>query len=109
MGGKEFEYMISDFYNPPVSFTDKYVIKEIPAFTWAVFPCDRPMPDAFRNIHKKYFQNGFRLLKNTNLLQGIALRNMMIRQTIKTESWTPIITVKFGYPSEKYKIKIYQI
>lgn len=99
MGGKEFEYMISDFYNPSVSFPDKYVIKEIPAFTWAVFPCDGPMPDAFRNVHKKIFSEWLPALKEYEFAAGYCIEkyddpsdyeNGVLDSNYHSEIWIPV-------------------
>lgn len=55
MGGKEFEYIIADIYDGTSEVPDGFITKEIPSFTWAVFPCSGPMPDAMQVTNQKIF------------------------------------------------------
>lgn len=55
MGGKEFEYLIADDYNGKDEILDGFVIKTIPAFTWAVFPCKGSMPSAMQKVNQEIF------------------------------------------------------
>ncbi len=34
---------------------DGFVTKTIPAFTWAVFPCQRAMPSAMQEVNQNIF------------------------------------------------------
>ncbi len=53
--GTEFEYYIADNYEEEKEMPDKFNVIEIPAHTWAVFPCVGPMPDAIQEVNKKIF------------------------------------------------------
>lgn len=49
--GKQFEYLISDNYNPCLDVPEGCVTREIPAGTWAVFPCTGALPDALQKVN----------------------------------------------------------
>lgn len=55
MGGKNFEYLIASDYNGKSEVPNGFVIKTIPAFTWAVFPCVGAMPKAMQESNQKIF------------------------------------------------------
>lgn len=55
MSGNEFEYLIADDYRSGMTLPAGFVSREIPAFTWAVFPCKGPMPQAMQNLNKRIF------------------------------------------------------
>lgn len=55
MGGKEFEYLIASDYNGKSDVPNGFLIKTIPAFTWAVFPCVGAMPNAVQESNQKIF------------------------------------------------------
>ncbi len=55
MSGVSFEYLIADLYNPALAVPDGCIIKTIPAFTWAIFPCRGPMPQALQDVNHKIF------------------------------------------------------
>lgn len=50
---KAFDYMIADSAEGKGALPDKYVTKEIPAKTWAVFPVKGAMPDALQEVNRK--------------------------------------------------------
>lgn len=51
--GKDFEYLIADNYNPCLEIPDNCVTREIPAGTWAVFPCRGALPKALQDVNTK--------------------------------------------------------
>lgn len=55
MGGNEFEYLIADDYSKEKEGLEGYVVKTIPKFTWAIFPCYGPGPEAIQTTNKKVF------------------------------------------------------
>lgn len=55
MGGDKFEYLIADEYKDKKEVPSGFVIKTIPEFTWAVFPCTGSMPESFATLNKKIF------------------------------------------------------
>ena len=55
MGGDEFEYLIAEDYSKEKEGMEGYVVKTIPKFTWAIFPCYGPMPSSIQEVNKKIF------------------------------------------------------
>lgn len=51
MSGKQFEYLIADRCAPDAVAPDGFVVRTIPAFTWAVFPCVGSMPASLQNVN----------------------------------------------------------
>ena len=55
MVGNHFRYMIADDYNAEDAARNKLEVYEIPAHTWAVFPCRGPMPLPLQEVNRKIF------------------------------------------------------
>lgn len=55
MGNDSFEYLIADIYNPIKEIPEGFVIRTIPALTWAVFPCKGALPKALQDVNTKIF------------------------------------------------------
>ena len=53
--GDRFRYMIADDYNEELAKVNGLEVKEIPEFTWAVFPCRGAMPQALQSVNTKVF------------------------------------------------------
>lgn len=53
LGGaeKEFEYVIADDYVPCKPVPEGCVVRVIPGFTWAIFPCKGPIPQALQAVN----------------------------------------------------------
>ena len=49
--GKQFEYLIADSYCPCREIPEGCVTREIPAGTWAVFPCRGALPDSLQKVN----------------------------------------------------------
>lgn len=50
-----FEYLIADMYDPKTEIPEGFVTRTIPAYTWAVFSCDGPLPQALQDVNTKIF------------------------------------------------------
>ena len=50
---KSFSYIIADSYDTDREVPDGYVIKEFPAKTWAIFPCNGAIPKALQDINTR--------------------------------------------------------
>ena len=70
MGNEKFEYLIADIYHPSVDIPEGFVVKTIPAFTWAVFPCRGAMPDALQDVNVKIFSEWLPALKEYEFAAG---------------------------------------
>ncbi len=55
MGNERFEYLIADIYNPSKEIPEGFVVRTIPALTWAVFPCKGALPQALQGVNEKIF------------------------------------------------------
>ena len=53
--GDEFRYMIADDYSEDVAAAEGFEVKEIPEYTWAVFPCRGAMPQALQSVNTQVF------------------------------------------------------
>ncbi len=51
-----FKYLIADDYVPSKEYPERFVTQEIPANTWAVFPCKGPMPSSMQGVYQKIFK-----------------------------------------------------
>lgn len=70
MGNERFEYLIADIYHPSVEVPEGFVVKTIPAFTWAVFPCRGALPDALQDVNVKIFSEWLPALKEYEFAAG---------------------------------------
>lgn len=55
MGGSTFEYMIADDYIEDTEVPSGFIQKEIPKYTWAIFPCIGPSSKKMPEINQKIF------------------------------------------------------
>lgn len=55
MTGSEFEYLIAEDYSKEKEYMNEYVVKTIPKFTWAIFPCRGAMPQSIQKVSEKIF------------------------------------------------------
>ena len=68
-----FEYLIADIHTPGAPLPPGCVLREIPALTWAVFPCRGPLPDALQEVNTRMWgewlpnTRAFRLAANLNV------------------------------------------
>lgn len=70
MGNEKFEYLIADIYNPVKDIPEGFVVKTIPAFTWAVFPVKGTLPEALQDINTKIFSEWLPALKEYEVAAG---------------------------------------
>ena len=53
--GDKFKYYIADNYDEDLAKAEGYEVKEIPEYTWAVFPCRGAMPQALQSVNTQVF------------------------------------------------------
>ena len=70
MGQETFEYMIADPYLPEREVPDGFETRTIPAFTWAVFPCVGPMPEALQDVNNKIYTEWLPATKDYEFAAG---------------------------------------
>lgn len=99
MGKDSFEYLIADIYNPVVDIPEGFITKTIPAFTWAVFSCDGPMPTALQDVNTKIFSEWLPALKEYEFAAGYCVEmydapdkypNGIQDNNYHSEIWIPI-------------------
>lgn len=99
MGRDCFEYLIADLYDPKNEIPEGFVTRTIPAFTWAVFFCDGPMPAAMQDVHTKIFSEWLPALKDYEFAAGYCVEmydapdkypNGTQDENYHSEIWIPI-------------------
>lgn len=70
MGMNKFEYLIADPYDKQKEVPEGIVIRMIPAFTWAVFPCRGAMPDALKDVNTKIYTEWLPALREYEFAAG---------------------------------------
>lgn len=70
MGQEVFDYMIADPCSPDTNAPDGFAVREIPAFTWAVFPCTGPMPKTLQDINTRIFTEWLPAMKDYEFAAG---------------------------------------
>lgn len=55
MAGEQFRYMIADDYMAEKAQAMKLEVQEIPAHTWAIFPCRGAMPLPLQEVNRRIF------------------------------------------------------
>lgn len=70
MGKEKFEYLIADVYHPATEIPDGFVVRTVPAFTWAVFPCRGRLGEALRDVNVKIFSEWLPALKDYEFAAG---------------------------------------
>lgn len=70
MGHDTFEYLIADPYDPIKEVPEGFIVKTIPEFTWAVFPCKGAMPYALQDVNTKIFTEWLPALKEYEFAAG---------------------------------------
>ncbi|MGN0629895.1 MAG: effector binding domain-containing protein [Ruminococcus sp.] len=99
MGGNRFEYLIADLYNPSAEIPEGFVTRTIPAFTWAVFSCDGPMPAALQDVNQKIFSEWLPALKEYEFAAGYCIEMYddpskypggVLDKNYHSEIWIPV-------------------
>lgn len=96
MGGKEFEYLIADNYNPIKEVSDDCITKIIPKHTWAVFPCNGPMPQVMQEVQQKIFSEWLPNCKDYEIAAGYNI-----------EMYTDVANYPKGTQDENYYSEVW--
>ncbi|MGM9637610.1 MAG: AraC family transcriptional regulator [Eubacteriales bacterium] len=70
MGKDTFDYLIADPYTQGSEVSDGFVVRTVPAFTWAVFPCKGAMPTALQDVNTKIFTEWLPALRDYEFAAG---------------------------------------
>jgi AraC family transcriptional regulator len=99
MGNEKFVYLIADMYDQKKEVPEGLVVKTIPEFTWAVFPCKGAMPHALQNVNTKIFSEWLPALKEYEFAAGYCVEMYDDPQKYEkgtqdenyyTEIWIPV-------------------
>lgn len=70
MPSDQFEYLIADTFDTPRELPEGFVIRTIPAFTWAVFACKGAMPDSLQKLNERIFSEWLPGCKDYEIAAG---------------------------------------
>lgn len=70
MLGESFEYLIADLCAPDAQPPEGFVVRTVPTFTWAIFPCKGPMPVAMQDVNVKIFSEWLPSIGNYRFAAG---------------------------------------
>ncbi len=73
MGHESFEYLIADPYTTGAPVPQGFTVRTIPAFTWAVFPCIGPMPNALQDVNTRIFTEWLPSMKEYEFAAGYCI------------------------------------
>lgn len=98
MGGNRFRYMIADDYRAEAVAQGGLTEWEIPAHTWAVFPCRGPMPDSLQEVNRRIFSewlpaNSYEIAEGYNVeyySDAAGYRDGMQDSAYYAEVWLPV-------------------
>lgn len=100
--GKSIEYIeehIADAYDPSKEVPGGFEVKTVPEFTWAMFSCDGPMPEALQNVNQKIFSQWLPALKEYEFAAGYCIEKYddaskypkgTMDENYHSEIWIPI-------------------
>lgn len=69
-GQETFEYLIADPCDPDCEAPDGFVVRTIPVFTWAVFPCKGALPVALQDVNTRIFTEWLPAMKDYEFAAG---------------------------------------
>ncbi len=69
-GEESFEYLIADPCAPGCEAPDGFVVRTVPAFTWAVFPCRGALPAALQSVNTRIFAEWLPAMKEYEFAAG---------------------------------------
>ena len=99
MGGESFEYLIADAYDPSKEVPGGFEVKTVPEFTWAMFSCDGPMPEALQDVNQKIFSQWLPALKEYEFAAGYCIEKYddaskypkgTMDENYHSEIWIPV-------------------
>ncbi len=99
MGNESFSYLIADLYDPATDIPKGFEVTTIPAFTWAVFPCIGPLPDALQDVNTRIFSEWLPALKEYKFAAGYCIEMYdqpekypkgTSDENYRTEIWIPV-------------------
>lgn len=99
MTGSEFEYIIADDYSEEKASKEGHIVKTIPKFTWAVFPCYGDPKVSMQEVNKKVFSKWLPNCKDYEIAAGYCIemysdptsfKKGMLDENYYSEIWIPV-------------------
>ncbi len=99
MGGDEFEYLIADDYTAGAAVLAGFITKTIPAFSWAVFTCRGPMPQAIQGVNEKIYSEWLPACRDYEIAAGYCVEMYddpaqypkgVLDESYYSEMWVPV-------------------
>lgn len=99
MGNDRFLYLIADAYNPSVDIAEGLEVRNIPAFTWAVFPCKGEVVQSLQSVNTKVFSEWLPQQRDYEIAAGYCVEmyddpskypNGTADDNYYSEMWIPI-------------------
>lgn len=99
MGHETFEYLIADLYDPGLELPAGTVVKTIPAFTWAVFPCRGALSHSLQSTNIRIFSEWLPALRDYEFAAGYCVElyddpakypNGTADENYYAEIWLPV-------------------
>ena len=99
MSGNEFEYIIADDYSKEKEEIGKHIVKTIPKFTWAIFPCYGSSKKAMPETNKKIFSEWLPNCTDYEIAAGYNIEmyndpseyeNGVLDENYYSEIWIPV-------------------
>ena len=106
MGNESFEYLIADPYVEGKEVPAGFSVETIPEFTWAVFPCVGPMPNALQDVNAKIFTEWLPALKEYEFAAGYCVEYYddptkytkgTLDDNYYCEIWMPVKSKNIGF------------
>ena len=92
---KHFDYLIADNYDPRQEVPEGYETRQIPAGTWAVFPCHGALPKALQDVNTRIWNEWLPNCTEYSLggNYGIEMYTAPTEDPAKTysEIWIPVV------------------
>ena len=99
MGSEQFEYLIADKYTEGTPVSEGFVLRNVPAFTWAIFPCVGALPKSLQDVNAKIFSEWLPALKDYEFAAGYCMeyyddpakyKNGTLSNDYYCEIWIPV-------------------
>lgn len=89
-----FSYLIADNCEPDAPVPTGYIKREIPAHTWAVFPCVGPMPESLQSVNRQIFSEWLPNNRAYEIAEGLNIERYIDMDAsapdYHSEIWLPV-------------------
>ncbi len=100
---EDFEYVIADLYNPCTDIPEGMITREIPASTWAVFPCYGPAEKTLPMAHAKMYSEWLLTLDGYDFIAGYSIEFYDNYEKYPKGAWDENYYCEIWIPITKHK------